>query len=84
MLDRYVMDKTGVEGLFNISLEFAPDERIRTGVFGGRPGNAVPSTGDTAPSIFTALEEQLGLKLETTKGTREYLLIDSVQKPDPN
>src|SRR5205823_2443658 len=62
VLDRHVMDKTGIPGTFNIHLEFALDESINTGVFGG--GRAVdppPGGIEKAPSIFTALEQQLGL-----------------------
>ena len=84
VLDRYVIDSTGVAGQFNIHLEFGLDESIRRGVFGGA-GVGVPPAGiEKGPSIFTALEEQLGLKLERTKGPRDYLVIDRVQKPEPN
>ena len=87
VLDRFVMDKTGMLGIFNIHLEFGPDENVRAGVFGGRPSqafsaeNPVPAGVEKGPSIFAALEEQLGLKLEKTRGPREFLVIDSVEKP---
>jgi uncharacterized protein (TIGR03435 family) len=61
-LDRPVVDKTGITGTFDFRLRFAPDENI-TGI----PPN--PDEPDL-PSIFTALQEQLGLKLESTKGNR--------------
>jgi uncharacterized protein (TIGR03435 family) len=84
VLDRYVMDRTGVTGLFNIRLDFGLDDSIRAGVFGGRGVNPPPPDIEMGPSIFTALEEQLGLKLEKTKGPRGFLVIDRVERPTPN
>jgi uncharacterized protein (TIGR03435 family) len=84
VLDYYVLDKTGVEGRFNIVLNFGMDESIRRGVFGGAPVGGIATEIERGPSIFTALEEQLGLKLEKTRGPREFLVVDSVQRPDPN
>lgn len=75
ILDRPVIDKTGVAGRFNFHLEFAPDEN--TPLLFSR---ADPQTG---PSIFTAIE-RLGLKLESAKGPHEFLVIDSVQRPSEN
>jgi uncharacterized protein (TIGR03435 family) len=83
MLGRFVIDKTGLEGRFNIPLEFAPDDDTPGGVSGlawSRRDGATPATG---PSIFKALEE-LGLKLESTKAPAEYLVIDHVERPSPN
>jgi len=85
VLDRFVMDQTGVSGRFNIALEFALDESIKPGVFGG--GRAVdppPAGVDKAPSIFQAVQEQLGLKLEKSRGPHEFLLIDHVERPSAN
>jgi bla regulator protein blaR1 len=84
VLDRYVIDETGVRGLFNINLTFGLDESIRKGVFGGASVNPPPPDAERGPSIFTSLEEQLGLKLEQTKGPRQFLVIDRVQRPDPD
>src|SRR5262249_44349223 len=69
---RTVVDKTGFNGTFDVDLKWNPDE-----------ATANP-TADTAPSIFTALQEQLGLKLESARGPVEVLVIDSVQKPSEN
>jgi uncharacterized protein (TIGR03435 family) len=71
VLGRPVLDKTGFTGSFKASLEFAPIA----------PGN---DTDSTKPSIFAALEEQLGLRLESQKGTEEVLVIDSVERPSEN
>jgi uncharacterized protein (TIGR03435 family) len=72
-LGRPVVDKTGVAGQFPVHLKFSPDE-----VAAGTPAP------DTGPSIFTAVQEQLGLKLESAKGPVEVLVIDSVEKPSEN
>jgi uncharacterized protein (TIGR03435 family) len=51
----------------------------------GVPGGAVPAaSADPVPSLFTAIQEQLGLRLESTKGPVDVLVIDSVQKPTEN
>ncbi len=85
VLDRFVMDRTGIGGLFNIQLKFVMDDSIATGVFGGRgvrsPDNPVPDGIEKEANIFTALEEQLGLKLEKTRGPHEYLVIESAERP---
>ena len=78
------MDKTGIGGTFNIHLEFGLDESIRTGVFGGAGVGTPPAGIEKGPSIFTALEEQLGLKLERTRGPRDFLVIDRAQRPKPD
>ena len=81
ILDRPVVDKTGITGLFDFHLEFSPDETT--------PGfhSDTPADGPTdrrGPSIFTAVQEQLGLKLESAKGSREFLVIDHVERPSEN
>jgi uncharacterized protein (TIGR03435 family) len=64
--------------MFDFHLEFTPDEAT--------PG--IPASGDAGdppgPSIFTALQEQLGLKLESGKGPMELLVIDHVERPSEN
>jgi bla regulator protein BlaR1 len=88
-LDRPVVDKTGLKGLFNFHLEFTPDEtapgflaRIQRLPDSGPAEAAADPTGGT--SIFTAMREQLGLKLEGTKAPREILVIDRVERPSEN
>jgi uncharacterized protein (TIGR03435 family) len=71
-IGRPVIDKTGLKGYFNISLQYDPE-------------TADPTTSETvSPSIFTAIQEQLGLKLESTQEPAEFLVIDSGQKPSEN
>jgi uncharacterized protein (TIGR03435 family) len=73
---RPIANKTGLTGKFNFHFEFAPPEGTRL--------NGSEITESTAPSIFTAVQEQLGLKLEPSKGPGEYLVIDHVEKPTEN
>jgi uncharacterized protein (TIGR03435 family) len=79
-LDRHVLDKTGVPGYFIIFLEFLRDENAGP-LFGAPPTDV--SDIQPGPSIMTAIEE-LGLKLEPTKGPREFLVMDHVEKPSEN
>jgi len=67
-----VTDMTGMKGFFDFTLEWAPDARP------GEAGGASDST--PGASIFTAVQEQLGLKLESRKGPVEILVIDHVEK----
>ena len=87
-LGHTVVDKTGLKGFFDLRLEFAPDS-APVGPFGPAGAVGPPVAPGTAsdppgPSIFTAVQEQLGLRLESTKGPVEVLVIDSVQKPTEN
>ena len=91
-LGRPVVDKTDLKGFYDVRLQFAP-ESAPGGAFGpggpGGPGGGAPVPPPSAsdpqgPSIFTAVQEQLGLRLESTKGSVEVIVIDSVQKPTEN
>ena len=83
-MDRYVLDRTGVVGDFILRLAYAPDDSMQSGVF-NPPVRGEPSADDPAGvSIHTALQEQLGLKLESVRGPREVLVIDHVERPSPN
>ena len=86
-MDHQVIDKTGGEGDFNIRLQFAvdehvpgPDKRERAGP-PAPPADTPPPDG---PTIFTALQEQLGLKLSPTRAEHGFLVIDHVERPTPN
>ena len=76
VVDRAVLDRSGLTGAFDVDLRFSP-EGLRD----------VPAARDVdrpvsdSPSIFTALQEQLGLKLESTRGPVEVLVINSVERP---
>jgi uncharacterized protein (TIGR03435 family) len=88
ILGRPVVDKTGLSGRFDIRLEYARDSPA--GTPRGQEGanndlsSPTPVADNATPSIFTAMQEQLGLKLESTKGPVEYLVIDHVEKPSAN
>lgn len=85
-LGRTVIDKTDLKGDFDITLEWTPEAgHGGGGPFGGPPsGDGPPPAGGNGPTIFTALQEQLGLRLESTKGPVEILVIDDVSKPTEN
>ena len=76
MLDHPVVDKTGFSGTFTVRLDFNSE-----GIF-GRRDDSNPDL--SRPSIFTAVQEQLGLKLEAQRNSAEVLVIDHVEKPDAN
>jgi uncharacterized protein (TIGR03435 family) len=82
-LDAQVIDKTGNTDKVNFILEFAIDENTPGRLFLTQDV-AAPSDIPRAATIFTALEEQLGLKLEPAKAPREFLVIDHVEKLSPN
>jgi uncharacterized protein (TIGR03435 family) len=74
ILDRPVVDKTSLPGKFDFDLTWAPDESQ----FGG----AIPAPADAAyPNFFTAVQQQLGLKLEPTKGPIAALVVDTAEHP---
>jgi uncharacterized protein (TIGR03435 family) len=86
-LGRPVIDKTDIKGNYDFDLQWTPDETQRGGGFGGleRPATDNPLPADTSgPSLFTAVQEQLGLKLEASKGPVETLVIDHVEKASGN
>ena len=78
-INRTVEDQTGLAGYFDVDLEWTPREFPVDGAFANdRP------TDTGGPSLFTALQEQLGLKLESARGPVEVLIIDSVERPTPD
>ena len=87
-LGRTVLDQTGLKGNYDISLRWTPDDSqaaMSQGPDGGKPGpdSALPPDS-SGPSIFTAIQEQLGLKLESTKGPVEIIVIDHIERPSEN
>jgi len=73
-LDRPVLDRTGLTGKYNFQFVWTPD----SGLCSGSPDSS------NAPSIFTALEETLGLRLESIKGPVDSLIIDHADRPSEN
>ena len=84
-MGRPVIDRTGLTGLWDIALTFTPDQMPRMPPGGLPPGAPpLPPLDPNGPSLQTALEEQLGLKLESTKGPVDVLVIDTVSQPTPD
>jgi uncharacterized protein (TIGR03435 family) len=83
ILGRQVIDKTGMHGLYDFTLEWTPDPGQGPVVSGGREPSP-PSVNTSGSSIFTAIQEQLGLRLQSARGPVEVIVIDSVQKPSEN
>lgn len=85
-VDRPVVDKTGVTGQFDVHLEFS--RRIAeaaTRLLNGVPVPASsPADDESGPSIFTAIQEQLGLKLSAGKGPIEVVVVDQAERLSPN
>jgi len=73
--DRPVVDRTGLTGGFDFDLRFPELET---------PANATAPRMEPATGIVTALQEQLGLKLQSTRGNFDFVVIDSVQHPTEN
>jgi uncharacterized protein (TIGR03435 family) len=78
VLDRPVLDKTGLTGNFDFDLSWTPNETQ----FGGK-GASMPADPDS-PDIFTAVQEQLGLRLESQRDPVDVLAIDHAEKPSAN
>jgi uncharacterized protein (TIGR03435 family) len=78
---RIVSDKTGLKGRFDFTLKWTPDPTM--GAMPPGPDSGVKSDS-AAPSLLTALQEQLGLKLEMTKEPVDVIVIDSAELPTPN
>jgi uncharacterized protein (TIGR03435 family) len=88
VMGRPVVDKTGYSEKFDVQFDFAPDETVAglpRGAGPGEPGGPAPAADpDAPPSIFAAMQEQLGLRLESAKGPVEILVIDRVERPTGN
>jgi uncharacterized protein (TIGR03435 family) len=76
---RKVVDKTGLADTYDIDLEFLPDR----GFIPAPPPPGTTQTSET-PALLTALQDQLGLRLESARGPVEVIVIDSAQPPTPN
>jgi len=79
-LGRTVVDNTGLTGVYDFELKWTPDEN--EGQMFNAPGSDTVQTA--GPTVFTAIQEQLGLKLESTKAPVAVWVIDHVEKPSAN
>jgi uncharacterized protein (TIGR03435 family) len=86
LFDRPVLNHTGITGKFDFHLEFTPDgDTPRVPVRDpNAPGPKQSADPTGRPSIFAALQEQLGLKIESAKSPAEFLIIDHVERPSDN
>jgi uncharacterized protein (TIGR03435 family) len=85
-LGQIVVDKTGLKGEYDFALKWTPDEgqgQMFRGA-GDPPKDGAPPPESAGPSILTALQEQLGLKLESQKGPVDVIVIDHLEKPSEN
>lgn len=83
MIGRTVVDKTGLTNSYDFTLNWSPDENPKKAekVKGGGGKSAAMSDSANGPSVFTALQDQIGLKLQSTKGPVEVLIVDRAEKP---
>ena len=79
-LGRPVVNQTGIEGRYDITLDFEPDGPART----GDKDNPIAGVDTRRPSLFTAIQDQLGLKLESRKTPVEVLVVDHIGRPSEN
>ena len=82
VLDKPVIDQTGLAGRFDFTLKWTLDEFQFAGL--GIKPPAPADNADAPPDLFTAMQQQLGLKLESTKAPADVLVIDHVEKPSEN
>ena len=75
-VQRVVIDRTGLTGDWDFDLKFTPPSAAASA--------DAPASDPDSPSIFTALQEQLGLKLEPARGPVDVLVIDGVERPNPD
>jgi uncharacterized protein (TIGR03435 family) len=82
VLDRPVLDQTGLTGRYDFQLNWTPDDSQ----FGGMGAKVPPPTdaADAPPNLYTAIQEQIGLKLEATKAPADVMVIDHAEKPSAN
>ena len=84
LVSRVVVDRTGLTGSYEATLEFTPDQsQLPPGGLGNLPPG-VPAPPVDGPSLFTALKEQLGLKLDSDHAPVRVLVIDSIEPPTPD
>ena len=82
-MGRIVLDKTGLTGNYDFEITYTPDQMPN---FNGQPGTppGFPAIDPNGPSLATAIQEQLGLKLDSQRGPVEMLVIESVSQPTPD
>jgi uncharacterized protein (TIGR03435 family) len=86
MVRRTVLDRTGLTGRYDLTLKYVPDYvALRSPTASASEGQPAPSASDpTGVTIFSAVQEQLGLKLESGKGPIEVIVIDHIERASGN
>ena len=88
LTDRVVLDHTGLSGKYDVKLSYTPERaQLPPGTTAPDPPSGMPPpppVDPNSPSLFTALQEQTGLKLESRKGRVEIMVIDNVERPSAN
>jgi uncharacterized protein (TIGR03435 family) len=87
LTDQPVVDQTGLGSTrYDFILNYTPDpsEQARLGALGPPPAQPPAADADAPPDLFTAFQQQLGLKLESTKAPADVLVIDRAEKPSEN
>ena len=82
VLDKPVVNQTGLTGRYDFALKFTPDSTQIANFGAGTPGT--PGDLDAPPDIFAAFQQQLGLKLESTKAAVDVMVIDKIERPSDN
>lgn len=86
-LNRIVLDKTGLNGKYDFMLQWTPgksQDATLQGAEESQEGSDGTPSAESSPSIFTAIQQQLGLKLESQKAPMQVLVIDHVEAPAGN
>jgi uncharacterized protein (TIGR03435 family) len=78
---RLVVDRTGISGFFDVTLSWTPDANQLPP---GPPPDGVPPFDPSGPSLFAAIQEQLGLRLEPTTAETDHFVIERIERPTPN
>ena len=83
-INRIVLDQTGLKGYYDFALRWTPEGSTPLGVDAGQGRGNAPVPDSSVSSIFTAIQDQLGLRLESQKGLVEADVIEHVEEPSPN
>jgi uncharacterized protein (TIGR03435 family) len=83
-LGKIVVDQTGIEGQYDVSFQWTPDASEPRMSKSGEPLPPLPADTVPGPSIFTALQEKLGLRLESRKVPVEVIVIEHANRPSEN
>ena len=83
LLDKPVVNQTGLTGKYDFAVKFTPDQSQLANL-GPVPPGAAATDPDAPPDIFTAFQQQLGLKLQSTKTAVDVMVIEKIEKPSDN